>query len=263
MIDLHCHLLPGIDDGPGTLDDSLLLARAAAAAGTRTIVATPHIDHRWGVEPKEVPGMVERIRKALADAHIELDVRPGGEVALSRLADLHPDQLDSVRLGGGPYVLLEGPHAPAVGTEFHGFVKRMAGRGEAVLLAHPERCPAFHRAPDALADLIGDGVLTSITAASLVGTFGRTVQRFSLRLLREGLVHNVASDSHSAVRRGPELLAGIQAADRDLPGVLGQADWFMREVPEAILAGEPLPPRPELPEQPRGMRAWLSRLRGT
>ena len=117
MIDLHCHLLPGIDDGPATLEESLALARAAAAGGTRTMIATPHIDHRWNVEPTEVAGMVDRMREALAEAHIELDVRAGGEIALSRLADLDSAQVKAVRLGGGPYMLLECPHRPTAGTD--------------------------------------------------------------------------------------------------------------------------------------------------
>ena len=260
MIDLHCHLLPGIDDGPGTLDESLALARAAAAGGTRTIVATPHIDHRWGVEPADVGGMVERMRSALDEAGIELEVRAGGEIALSRLGDLSPEQVDAVRLGGGPYMLLECPHRPTAGSDFYAFVHRLRDRGESVLLAHPERSPAFQRNADSLAELVNRGVLTSITASSLLGTFGNTIQSFSVRLMTDGLVHNVASDSHDAARRGPELLAGLQAADREAPGLIDQATWLTRGVPEAILAGTALPPRPQLPKRPGGMRRWLSRL---
>jgi protein-tyrosine phosphatase len=260
VIDLHCHLLPGIDDGPATLEDALALARTAAAGGTRTMVATPHIDHQWKVEPAQVGALVERMREALADAHIELEVRAGGEIALSRLADLDAAQLNAVRLGGGPYILLECPHRPTGGAEFHGFVQRLRARGERIVLAHPERSPAFQRSPDRLAALAREGVLTSITAASLLGSFGRAVQSFSLRLLHDGFVHNVASDSHDAERRGPALLAGLQAAERELPGVLGMADWLTRDVPEAILAGAELPPRPALPPRRGGVRRWLDRL---
>jgi protein-tyrosine phosphatase len=263
VIDLHCHLLPGIDDGPATVEDALALARAAAAGGTRTMVATPHIDHQWKVDPGQVGALVEHIREALADAHIELEVRGGGEIALSRLADLDAAQLNAVRLGGGPYILLECPHRPTGGAEFHGFVQRLRARGERIVLAHPERSPAFQRSPDRLAVLVGEGVLTSITAASLLGSFGRAVQSFSLRLLRDGLVHNVASDSHDAARRGPALLAGLRAAERELPGVLDMADWLTRHAPEAILAGTELPPRPALPERRGGVRRWLDRLQSS
>jgi protein-tyrosine phosphatase len=257
VIDLHSHLLPGIDDGPATVDDALALARAAAAAGTTTMVATPHIDHKWQVDPREVTSRVEQMREALADARIELAVLPGGEVTLTRLTELEPDEVDAVRLGGGPYVLLECPHRSTIGTEFPIAVDHLHRRGERILLAHPERSPVFRRDPDTLAALVSGGVLTSITAASLLGTFGSTVQSFSFRLIREGLVHNVASDSHEAHRRGPELMAGLLAADREFPGFIEHADWLTRAVPEAVLAGSELPPRPELPEPRRGLFARL------
>lgn len=258
MIDLHCHLLPGVDDGPPDLEASLALARAAAAAGTRTIVATPHIDTRWGVDPEAVPAAVDRMRDALREAHIELEVRPGGEVDLTRMTDLTPAALDAVRLGGGPYLLLESPHRDSrVG--FETAAAQLLRRGERLVLAHPERCPGFQRRPDDVRGLVDAGIVCSITSSALLGRFGGTVRAFALWLLREGLVHNVASDAHEPRRRGPELLAGLQAAERDLPGLLGQADWLTRAVPEAVLAGTPLPERPPLPTRRGRMRRWLGR----
>jgi protein-tyrosine phosphatase len=257
VIDLHCHLLPGIDDGPPDLQSALALARAAAAAGTQTIVATPHIDQRWGVDPVAVPAAVVHMRAALTEAHIELEVLPGGEVDLTRLADMDRGEVDAVRLGGGPYMLLECPLRDSRGVGFPTAVAQLHRQGERILLAHPERCPGFHRRPEQLAELVQSGVLTSITSSALLGRFGGTVRAFALRLLREGLVHNVASDAHEPRRRGPELLAGLHAAERELPGILDQADWFTRAVPAAVLAGEAPPPRPPLPPAQRGPRAWL------
>jgi protein-tyrosine phosphatase len=258
VIDLHCHVLPGIDDGPASVEGSLAMARAAAAAGTRTLVATPHIDERYGVPPGHVPAAVERLRAALADAHIDVEVRPGGEIELGRLAQLTTEEVDEVRLGGGPWMLLEAPLSASVG-DFHLFVGRLRGRGERIVLAHPERCPLFHRRPERLAELVADGVLCSLTSAALVGRFGRTVRSFALEMLAGGLVHNVASDSHDAVHRGPELLSGLHAAERELPGVLAQADWLTRAVPEAVLSGAPLPDAPEPPRRRRGLRRLLAR----
>jgi protein-tyrosine phosphatase len=259
VIDLHCHLLPGIDDGPPTLHDSLELARAAAAAGTRKIVATPHIDLHWGVDPSDVAEMVDRMREALADARIELEVETGGEIALTRLADLDPGQVRAVRLGGGPYMLLECPHRPTAGSEFSTFVARLLAQGESVLLAHPERSPTFQRHPENLAALVRDGAVTSVTASSLLGAFGSTVRTFSLRLLSEGLVHNLASDSHDAERRGPSLLAGLHAAERELPGALRLADWLTVHVPRAILSGGELPLHPPLPKRPSAFQRLFGR----
>ncbi len=103
-------------------------------------------------------------------------------------------------------------------------------------------------------------MLSSITAGSLVGRFGDTARRAALRLLREGLVHNVASDAHDIRRRGPDLQAGLAEAERQLPGVERQARWLTLEVPAAILAGDPLPPAP--PFQPGQRRRWWQKHSG-
>jgi protein-tyrosine phosphatase len=102
--------------------------------------------------------------------------------------------------------------------------------------------------------VVDRGVLSSVTAGSMAGRFGKTVYDFTVRLFERGLVHDVASDAHSVERRPPGLLAGFERLDGDLPGLLDQADWFTRTVPGAILGGEELPPRPgALASRPRGL----------
>jgi protein-tyrosine phosphatase len=125
-------------------------------------------------------------------------------------------------------------------------------RGYRPVLAHPERSPSFMRDPDRLEGLVERGVLCSVTAASMAGRFGRTVQRFSRVLFERGLVHDVASDAHDILRRAPGLTAGFRILDRDVPGLLGQIDWFTSAAPTAILAGDPLPDKPAL-AAPRGL----------
>ena len=112
------------------------------------------------------------------------------------------------------------------------------------MLAHPERSPAFLPEPARIANLVDAGVLCSITAGSMMGRFGKRVRRFTLDLLRSGLVHNVASDAHDLDRRPPGLLAGFAAVEGELPVVAAAADWFAGEAAAAILAGEPLPGSP-------------------
>jgi protein-tyrosine phosphatase len=261
VIDLHCHLIPGVDDGPATIEDSLALARAASAAGTTTIVATPHIDHRWNVAPESIAPGVAEVQTAITDAGIDIDVLPGGEVALSRFADLSPQQMGMVRLGGGPYLLMESPHTPAAG-DFHTFLAVLCRRGESILLAHPERCPSFQRRPERLTNLVAHGVLCSITASSLAGAFGEPVRAFALKLLEAGLVHNVASDSHDAAQRGPDLMEGLEAADTRVDGVLDQADWLTRAVPEAVVSGLDVPASPRPLRRRGGLRRLVGRRRG-
>ena len=255
MIDLHSHILHGLDDGPRTLDGSLELARAAVAAGTSTILATPHVNDDRSIDAARVADGIATLRPALAEADIPLEVLPGGEIAIWRLADLDDDTLHSLALGGGPYLLVESPFSPV--GEFEPIVLDLLTRGHRVLLAHPERCPAFHRDPPRLAELVERGVLVQITATSMTGAFGSTVRRFTSALLLEGLVHVVASDAHDAVRRPPGQAAGFAALERELKGLEAQQEWMTTLVPRAILDGAPLPERPPLPR--RG--GLLSRLR--
>jgi protein-tyrosine phosphatase len=238
MIDLHCHVLPGIDDGPATIEDSLTLARAAAAAGTRVIVATPHVSWHYPNEPRTIARMVDELNARLTSEAIELEVLPGAELAMSRIADMDRAQLDNLTLGGGDWLLVEPPFIPtAYGMD--AIVLDLQRRGHRVILAHPERCAAFHRDPRMLTSLVDAGVLTSLTAGSLVGRFGGEVRRFAVSLVAMGLVHNIASDAHDDVRRPPGMAVELEQA-----GLGPLVEWLTQLVPAAILDGEEIPARP-------------------
>jgi protein-tyrosine phosphatase len=245
VIDLHCHVLPGLDDGPGTMPEAVAMAAAAAAAGTSTMVATPHIDHHWRVRPEAIPQRAAALQAALGDEQIDLRILLGGEIALSRLVDLSAEQLRVVRLGDGPYLLIESPLDNAAG-DFDSLLLRIRARGEVIVLAHPERSPLFQQQPERLVALVEEGLLCSVTSGSLRGDFGQLVRDFTIELLREGLVHNVASDSHDERRRPPGMRAALEDLEDELPGLAAQREWLTSLTPAAILAGEPLPPRPAL-----------------
>jgi protein-tyrosine phosphatase len=242
VIDLHCHILPGIDDGPRMMEDSVALASAAFAGGTRTIVATPHVSWQWPDNDAEGIGAAARaVNGALRDAGIAIDVLAGAEVALSRAVDLELAELRALRLGGGPWLLVECPLTPeAPGLEQGLGALRM--QGHRIVLAHPERCPAFQREPERLAELVTLGMLTSVTASAFTGHFGGVVKRFAFELLRRGLVHSVASDAHDAVRRPPALATELAKA-----GLGDHAPRAAHEVPAAILRGSDIPAPPPLP----------------
>lgn len=254
MIDLHCHVLPGIDDGPKTIAGSLALARAAADAGIRTLVATPHVSWHYQNDAETIGGLVAELRALLSAEGVELELRAGAEVAMTRIDELEDDELARLRLGGGEWLLLEPPFSPIV-TGLEGIVQEVRRRGNRVLLAHPERCPAFHRDPRMLASLVRSGVLTSITAGSLVGRFGATVRRFALELVNDELVHNVASDAHDLAGRAPGIAAELEHA-----GLAPVAEWLTEAIPAAILDGGEIPPRPAL-ASPRPRQARRLRLR--
>jgi protein-tyrosine phosphatase len=256
VIDLHCHILAGIDDGPDTLEESVALARAAAAAGTLAVVATPHVSWEYPAnDAAAIAAGVERLRARLAAEPFPLQVYTGAEIAMTRAAELSDEELVALRLGGsrGSHLLVECPLSPSI-AGFEPLVAQLRARGHKILLAHPERCPSFQRDPSAYERLVSRGMLGQVTAGSLVGRFGRTVQDFAHHLVRAGLAQVIASDAHSAVRRRPSIRGELEEA-----GYGEQADWLAHEVPFGVLAGTPIPPAPAMPP---ARRSGLGRVLG-
>jgi protein-tyrosine phosphatase len=248
VIDLHCHVLPGIDDGPATIGESVVLARVAAAQGTRTIVATPHVNHRFPNRAAEIAERVHELNERLGAAEIELEVKPGAEIAMTSLDELDAAELRALALGGGRWLLLECPFTLAI-EGFAAAARQLQADGHRVVLAHPERCQGFHRRRELLESLVAEGCLVSITAGSLVGSFGGVNQKMAMDLVRDGLVHNVSSDAHDPHHRTPEIAEPLKRA-----GLGAEAEWFADRVPAAILAGTELPPRPAAPPAERELR---------
>jgi protein-tyrosine phosphatase len=257
VIDLHSHIAFGIDDGPPDLEGSLALARAAVAAGTTTIAATPHIDSHFGLHAADRIEPLSELREGLKREGIALQVIAGAEIALDRYLELSPAELDDLRLGAGEYLLLECPLSGAAGA-FDQFLSTLLARGVRMLLAHPERCPDFQRRPERLEALVRAGALAQVTSASLTGRFGTAVRDAAMHMVAEGLVHDIASDAHDAHRRGPGLQAGLEAAEHELPGAHALADWLAVDVPEAIVTGAAIPARPSV-LLTRGRRRGLFR----
>jgi len=168
VIDLHCHVLPGIDDGPATIEGSLALARAAAAGGTQVLVATPHVNRQHRNDARTIARLVGQLNERLLDEEVGADgtplqVRAGAEVALTQLAEIDPAELDRLTLGGGGWLLVEPPFAP-VAPHLDELMLGLARAGRRTVIAHPERCPAFQRNPEMVARLVSEGFLTSVTA---------------------------------------------------------------------------------------------------
>jgi len=252
VIDLHTHILPAIDDGPSGIRGSLDLARRAVEEGVLCMVATPHVAQDPTVTPDRIAEGVAELADLLYTAGIPLEVLPGAEIALSRLLDLDDAALRGLSLAGGPWLLVECPFTAALG-DFEPMVYRLQARGYRILLAHPERSAALQRQPERVAQLVASGALVQITAGSLAGDFGTTVRRFTLRLLRDGLVHVVASDAHDTRARPPGVERAFAAAEPELPGVSELRPWLTEDVPGAIVVGEKIPPAPDF-DLPPGTR---------
>jgi protein-tyrosine phosphatase len=251
VIDLHCHLLPGIDDGPGDVAATVALARAFVAEGITTVAATPHVHPDFPNTGATIAAARAVATGALAAAGITLRVVRGAELDLLHVGELPADALAGLQLGDSGTLLIECPFAPAA-PFFAERVARVREAGFRVLLAHPERSPAFLREQGLLERLVAGGAMASLTATSLSGRFGRTARRYAEWALEAGLVHDVATDAHDTVRRPPILRAPLEAS-----GHGWAATWLTEEAPAAILAGAPLPARPARPR-----RRWPSLRRG-
>lgn len=251
MIDLHNHLLPGLDDGPATIGDSVEMARVAWEAGIRTVVCTPHMIASYPTEPRRVWSAVGELREALAAADIPLDIRTGGEIAIDHLDGMSDQELDMASLGGGGlWVLLEMPFT-GWPLRLPEILRDLEMRGYRVILAHPERAEAIQRAPDRMRDIVGRGALVQLTAGSFLGDHGPAARRTALLLLAGGAAHFLASDAHSAGPwRPPVIDEGLHAAADGLDMDPQALRWMVQEGPAAVLEGGPVRP-PKLTSKKR------------
>jgi len=253
VIDLHCHLLPAIDDGPRTMDEALAMARLHVAAGVQTVAATPHVSWDMPTSTEAIERGLVELRAALAEQQIPLELVRGAEVDVHRASELSDDALRELTLGGGGWLLLEAPLRQGIPLE--PIVRSLHARGHRIVIAHPERSPLLQRDLAGLRQLVRAGVVTQVTASSFSGRFGRTVQRFAEELLDAGLVHTVASDAHDSVRRPPGISAELVAA-----GVGDLVPLLAQQIPAAILADEPIPHVPgRTRSQTSRLRALLAR----
>ena len=236
-VDIHAHLLPGLDDGPRTMDESLRLCELYLPQGVTTVVATPHMcDPRFDVSPEAVRNSVRELSEACRQRGLSLDILPGGDIRLQ------PELLEVLDAGElltindtGKYLLLELP--PQVVPRIGGLIFELAVRGVTPILSHPERNLEFCRKPECLVDLVERGCLVQVTAGSLLGQFGPVAKRAAERFLESGMVHVVAGDAHSSRGRRPELRRAAEL----LMSLVGEdvTSKLLYANPAKIVRGEP------------------------
>lgn len=244
MIDLHTHVLPGIDDGPRDMVGSVAMAARAAECGTRTLVATPHIRHDWpNVHPAQIRELAIEVNRTVREHGIDLFVMPGGEVDLATGIDMDDEQLRLVTLGGnGRDLLVETPYGP-LPTVFEDLLARLGERGFRLTLGHPELNWSFQHDHARLGRIAESGILIQVTARSLAAARGSRARTLAADALKNGWVHVIASDGHSADWRPPDLKEGADAARRAVGEE--EVEWMVRDAPLAIVEGRDLPERPE------------------
>ncbi len=242
FVDIHAHPLPGIDDGPDDLEESVAMVAAAAAAGTSTLVATPHLRADFPeVDVFELADRCGELREAARDVAPTLELVGGAETSLGWALAATDEELALASYGQrGTDLLIETPLANMPPIE--PILGELRSRGYRVVLAHPERSPDFQRDRERVRALVEEGALLQINAGSLVSEapLSRT-RKLARWLCREGLAHAIASDGHRSRRWRPVgvLAEGVDA----LAGLVGdgRAQWMAEDAPGAIVQGCELP----------------------
>ena len=260
MIDLHAHILPGLDDGPKDVSESLEMCRLAQMDGVTTMVAAPHMnDGVYDVSRQTLLDSVSTFQDQLITSNIQLKVVPGGDVHAS------PDLLEKIEAGNamtvgdlGKHIILELP-SDVLPEGLADLLFKLQVAGITPIISHPERNGAIQAKPELAQSMVKAGALLQATAASIVGDFGSTVQQCAHDLLKRGLVHLVATDMHSIKKRPPGRMS---SARRIVAQLLSdeQADEIFDIRPEKILAGEHVEVE-DLPKtyetEKKGIMDWL------
>jgi protein-tyrosine phosphatase len=243
FVDIHCHLLPALDDGPGDWDEALAMAEIAAADGIAAIVATPHqLGGYLQNTPEKIRAQIMRFQQILQERGIGLELLPGADVRIE--PDLpYMIQTDKVLTLADRrhHVLLELPH------EIYISLDRLLGELHAAgltgILSHPERNRGILAQPHILESLVRQGCLLQVTAGSLLGLFGPQIQKFAEAIIRQGLVHFIATDAHGIKSRTPVLSEAFQRT-AELVGLDTAIDLCCRN-PASVTSGRPISSRIE------------------
>jgi protein-tyrosine phosphatase len=247
FVDIHCHLLPGIDDGPADWAESLAMARMAANDGISTAVATPHQLGSYACNTGEqVRARCRELQGLLDREGIALRVLPGGDVRIE------PDLVGKIRTGevvtladGRRYVLLELPHE--IYFPLDRLLRSLHASGLVGILSHPERNLGILGQPEVVEPLVDAGCLLQVTAGSLVGTFGAQVRSFAESLVVQGFAHFIATDGHGVKSRRP-LMRRAFARAAEIAGDRSAAE-LCSENPRRVVAGEVVAPGRRAPRR--------------
>ena len=247
--DLHLHLLPGLDDGPATLIESLEHAHRLAAHGVEDAVVAPHVGHPdFAVGVAEIPRRTQHLSRALELAGIPLRLHPGGEIHADAVNRLSRSTLETLALGPqrARWVLLEAPFA-GIGDDFLASIRRLREMGFAAVIAHPERAVSGHeRLPEALRE----GALLQVNVCSLLGTHGPRARERAVRMVVDGSAYLLASDGHGGdrahtLRTGRDMAIAAGATPEHAGQLCGSNPRFLLRhgVPASLIDRLPAPSR--------------------
>ena len=239
FVDIHCHILPGVDDGARNREEAAAMARIAERDGTRSIVATPHHIPRSPLTAvDEAAKRVRQLQRVLEWAEVTVEIHPGQEINARENLISRLDHQEAVGLNGTRYVLVEPPF-----RTYPAFLDRlletMLQRGFVPVIAHPERNIQVQADPRRIAGLVETGVLVQVNTGSILGSYKEPARKAATALLQEGLVHVLASDAHSD--SGP-LVPNMRAGFDVVSKAIGEERaWILaRDNPLRILNNEPI-----------------------
>ncbi len=270
MIDIHSHILPGIDDGAADTEESLEMARAAVADGIHTIVATPHTLNGVYINTlQDVTDQVIALRQVFKKKQVPVDLRTGAEAHIcvgmtdriqsGEIAAINDYRSLNLKILKSKirYVLIEFP-AQAIPAGYKNELFHLKASGITPVIAHPERNPVFQRKQEILYELVNMGCLLQLTAMSITGGLGGGIMSFSRQMLECRLAHVIATDSHSVESKSPVLSPAVEAAARII-GSMKEAEDMVTKTPEAILEGKSVYiPEPKEPQK----KSWFFRIFG-
>ena len=240
LIDIHSHILPGVDDGAADLAEALAICRLAVAEGTRHLLATPHLRHEsfWNEDRPKLEAAFRELQKVVGQEGLPLELYLGGEIAINdaSVEELLAPGTQLLSLAGGRWVLLE--------FDFQGYgpdpvetVWEVAVRGFRPIVAHPERLRWMASDLGLLTALARSGATFQLTGMSLTGEFGRIARDAAFQLVERGFVHFVASDAHDPRLRKPGLFAARELVARTWGEAAAQA--FFTDQPLAVIEDRP------------------------
>lgn len=245
MIDLHTHILPRLDDGPDTFSEAVEICKQSWQQGVSTLVATPHLFHpKHHCQVTELQQFTALLNEVLEKHCIQLRVLPGCEIHVNRDLANHYLQRRIIGLNNSRYALLEFP-VDYLPSGYQEIIYELQLHNLVPILAHPERNKAFLTQPDLLQELIEKGCLVQITASSITGLWGKSVQQFVLNMIEHHWAHVVATDVHHADSRR----LCLQEAAEKIASTFGQemGESLTLHNPQAIIADKPLTPDPPEP----------------
>ncbi len=260
MIDIHNHLLPGLDDGSPDIETSLAMARMAAEDGITHIVCTPHANHRYPYDPFRVEDRIANLRARLSDEKIALELARGADFHLS-YENIQDALADPARfsIAGRGYIMTELPDFGSF-SSFDETYYELRLAGMTPVLTHPERNPTLQENRAKLHDWLHLGVLVQVTANSILGDMGKKAQRMALELLEKRQVHFIATDAHNTSSRPPKLRQAYDFVTRRFGSTY--ADALCKSNPQCALHGNPLPEdsQSDSPDSSPDGLSWWRRL---